>query len=206
VTSGRVDWSVSAYRGFEPFGIVHLEAAAAPPGAPPPALVLDYPRFTMLGADFEAVRGAWAIRGELAAFVDNSFQSADLRLLSGTSIDTGAGVDRRAGDYTVSATVLLHSETYDPAAGGRETPDGRSDVSLVLSADRTFARERYRLRAFGVLNATESSGFARAIGMASLRDNLVLEASIGWFAGDGRDLVGRFGDSDFAYLRARYYF
>jgi hypothetical protein len=42
--------------------------------------------------------------------------------------------------------------------------------------------------------------------MATLQDNLALEASIGWFTGDGRDLVGRFADSDFAYLRLKYYF
>ena len=205
-TTGRVDWSVSAYRGFEPFGLYRLETIAGPvPGVPPPALVLDYPRFTMIGADFEAVRGAWGMRGELAAFVDDSFQSPDLQILSGNSVDGGVGFDRRAGDYTVSGTVLFHVESYDPGIGRAET-DGRSDVSLVLSVDRTFARERYRLRAFGVFNATESSGFTRVIGMANLRDNFALEASIGWFAGEGRDLVGRFGDSDFAYLRARYYF
>ena len=45
-----------------------------------------------------------------------------------------------------------------------------------------------------------------AIGTAELRDNLSLQGSIGWFAGAGRDLVGRFADSDFAYLRLKYYF
>ena len=75
-----------------------------------------------------------------------------------------------------------------------------------MSADRTFARERDRFRGFGVYNATEASGFVRGIGMATLRDNLALEASIGWFAGEGRDLVGRFGDSDFVYLRFKYFF
>ena len=42
--------------------------------------------------------------------------------------------------------------------------------------------------------------------MANLRDNLTLEASVGWFAGTSRDLIGRFGDSDFAYVRVKYYF
>ena len=79
-------------------------------------------------------------------------------------------------------------------------------MSLVLSADRRFARERYALRVFGVANPSEGSGFARAIASAELRDNLALEASIGWFVGEGRDLVGRFADSDFGYLRLKYYF
>jgi hypothetical protein len=195
-TTGRADWSVSAYRGFESFGLYSLEGVT---------LALDYPRFSMIGADFEAVRGEWGMRGEFAAFVDDNFQSPELRIVSGSSIDFGAGVDRRAGDYTVSATVLIHSESYDAplsAAAG----DGRHDVSFVMSADRTFARERYRLRGFGVYNASESSGFVRGILFANFRDNLVLESSMGWFAGEGRDLVGRFGDSDFAYARVKYYF
>jgi len=206
-TTRRVDWSVSAYRGFESFGFFTL-GATPPPVATlaSPVIVLEYPRFTMLGADFEAVRGEWGVRGELAAFVDDSFQSPDFRIVSGSSIDAGIGVDPRAGDYTLSGTVLFHSEFYDTPLAVADPQNGRSDVSVVVSADRTFARERYRFRGFGVYNATESSGFVRGIGLANLRDNLALEASIGWFAGDGRDLVGRFGDSDFVYLRVKYYF
>ncbi len=217
VTTGRVDWSVSAFRGFESFGLYTLEGVQTiPPVLPPfrpadpPTVAVVYPRFTMIGADFEAVRGKWGLRGEAAAFVDDNFQSPDLRVVAGRSFDGGVGVDRRAGDYTLSGTVLVHSETYDSplaAAGvGRDAIDGRTDVSLVVSADRTFTRERYRLRGFGVYNATEASGFLRGIAMASLRDNVALEASLGWFAGAGRDLVGRFSDSDFAYVRFKYFF
>jgi hypothetical protein len=208
-TSGRVDWSVSVFRGFESFGLYTLESVPATPPVPPTVAIV-YPRFTMIGGDFEAVRGRWGLRGEVAAFVDDNFQAADLRVVTGHSIDAGVGVDRRAGDYTLSGTVLVHSESYDAplavTALGSEASDGRTDVSLVASADRTFARERYRFRGFGVYNATAASAFVRGIGMANLRDNLALEASIGWFAGDGQDLVSRFGDSDFAYLRVKYYF
>lgn len=205
LTTGRVDWSVSAFRGFESFGM--YTADRIPDVQPAPlAIARVYPRFTMISGDFEAVRGAWGLRGEVAAFVDDNFQSPDLRAITGTSIEAGVGVDRRAGDYTVSGTVLVHSESYDTALSLRDASNGRSDVSFVASADRTFARERYRLRAFGVYNATEASGFVRAIAIASLEDNLALEGSIGWFAGDGRDLVGRFGNSDFLYLRVKYHF
>jgi hypothetical protein len=209
-TSGRVDWSVSAFRGFETFGLYMLEnVTALPPVVPPPVAVI-YPRFTMIGGDFEAVRGKWGLRGEVAAFVDDHFQSPALRVVTGQSFDAGVGVDRRAGDYTLSGTVLVHSESYDSPlaspAPGEAPSDGRTDVSLVVSADRAFAQERYRFRGFGVYNATEGSGFVRGIGMASLRDNVALEASIGWFVGKGRDLIGRFSDSDFAYLRVKYYF
>jgi hypothetical protein len=206
-TTGQVDWSVSAYRGFEAFGLYRL-AGAVPPSAPPAALLLEYPRFTMIGADVETVRGKWGMRGEAAVILDDSFQSPELRIVRGRSIDVGAGVDRRAGGYTVSGTILLHSESYDGPLSARDPTDGRTDVSVVVSADRTFAREKYRLRTFAVYNPIEGSAFVRAIGMASVKDNLALEASLGWFAGDdgSATLIGRFGDTDFAYARLKYYF
>jgi hypothetical protein len=198
-TTGRVDWSVAAFRGFEPFGL--FRAA--------PSLVFErfHPRFTMVGGDFETVRGEWGVRGEVAAFIDDSFQSPVARIVPGRSFDAGVGVDRRAGDYRISGTVLFHREQYDAPLDAGASPDtARNDLSLIASADRSFARERYHVRVFGVYNASESSGFARGITTAALRDNLALEGSVGWFIGGGRDLVGRFADSDFLYARLKYYF
>jgi hypothetical protein len=197
-TTGRLDWSVSAFRGFEPFPV--FESGTPQPGAPLP-IHGTHPRFTMLGGDFETVRGEWGMRGEVAAFVDDNFQASALRPAEGSSVDAGVGVDRRAGDYRISGTVLFHYEALDLPI--RET---RSSLSWVLSADRRFSRERYALRAFGVANTSEGSGFARLIATGELRDNLALEGSIGWFVGEGRDLVGRFADSDFIYLRLKHYF
>lgn len=188
-TTGRVDWSVSAYRGLEPFGL-YRSGPISPTVAFVPVDII-YPRFTMVGGDFETVRGQWGVRGEVAAFVH------------GNSLDAGVGVDRKAGDYRVSGTVLLHRESYDAAIDG---DSGRTDVSLVASLDRSFARERYQVRGFGVVNPSESSAFLRAIATWKLRDTVALESSGGWFIGDGRDLVGRFSDSDFLYARLNYYF
>jgi hypothetical protein len=159
----------------------------------------------MAGGDFETVAGEWGLRGEVAAFVRDGFQGTRPEIVGGSSFDAGAGVDRRAGDYRIGATVVFHRDEYDAplSPGGAAS---RSDVSFVLSADRAFLREKYRVRVFGVANASEGSGFARAIGSAELRDNVALEASAGWFAGRGADLVGRFADSDFAYVRLKYYF
>jgi predicted RND superfamily exporter protein len=200
-TSGRVDWSVSAYRGIEPFGLGSI-ALPSPLSSFVPVEIL-YPRFTLVGGDFETVRGQWGVRGEIAAFVEDNFQDPALRIVQGSSLDAGAGVDRRAGDYRISGSALVHRESYDTAIADES---GRTDVSLILAADRAFARERYHLRTFGVYNPSESSGFARAIATAKLRDNVALEGSGGWFIGDGRDVVGRFADSDFVYARLRCYF
>jgi predicted RND superfamily exporter protein len=201
-TSGRLDWSLSAYRGFEPFGLYETALLAPSSGFPFGAVRIDqrFPRFTMVGGDFETVAGDWGFRGEAAAFVRDSFQTVEPAIADGESVDAGLGVDRRAGDYQFSATVLFHHQ--QTAAEGVD----RSDVSLIVSADRAFARERYRARAFCVYNPSEGSSFIRLIGTAKLLDDLALEGSGGLFAGDGRDTIGRFGDSDFVYARLKYYF
>ncbi|MBA3295704.1 MAG: RND family transporter, partial [Acidobacteria bacterium] len=74
-TSGRTDWSISAYRGFESFGL-YTAAVGAPVMERFPSLLVEetFPRFTMIGGDVETVAGAWAFRGEVAAFVRDSFQ------------------------------------------------------------------------------------------------------------------------------------
>ena len=193
-TTGRVDWSATAFRGYESFELYELT---------PEGLTASFPRFTMIGGDFETVTGQWGVRGEVAAFVKDAFQLESATapgILHGSSLDAGLGVDRKAGDYRLSATVLLHRERYD-ATGASDT-----DLSLLVSTDRTFAQERYQARAFAVYNPSEDSGFARGIATAKWRDDLAVEASAGWFVGDGRDTIGRFAESDFLYLRVKYYF
>jgi hypothetical protein len=207
VTSGRVDWSVSAYRGFRPFGIYTASFPVDDSGVTGgqsasiiPSLTIAYPRFTMVGGDFETVAGPWVVRGEVAAFTRDAFQAPDApEALTGSSFDAGAGLDRKAGEYRVSGQVLVHRERYDPIGG-------RTDVSLIVSADHSYAREKYQGRLFGVYNPNGRSGFVRGIATASLRDNVALEGSLGWFAGSGVDTIGRFADSDFLYLRLKYFF
>jgi uncharacterized protein len=197
-TTGRVDWSLAAFSGFEPFPVFE----PGPVGLAAPVRIKGtHPRFTMLGGDFETVRGEWGLRGEIAAFLRDNFQTSALRAAEGSSLDAGVGVDRRAGKYRISGTVLFHHETID-----LPIQQTRSDLSWVISADRRFSSERYAVRAFGVANTAEGSGFVRLIATGELGDNLSLEGSVGWFAGEGRDLVGRFADSDFIYVRLKHYF
>ena len=200
-TTGRLDWSVAAYRGFEPFALYEGRVTAAPTGIPDLSMQSRHPRFTMIGGDFESViAGEWGLRGEVAAFVADSFQGDGPSVVAGRSFDAGLGIDRRAGSYQFSATVLYHHEDPDEPA-----VEGRSDLSVIVSADRTFARERYQLRGFSVLNPAEETAFVRAIGTARLRDDFALEGSAGWLAGEGPDAIARFGNSDFLYLRLKYY-
>jgi hypothetical protein len=198
VTSGRVDWSLSAYRGFEPLPVYQ-------------GVEERFPRFTMVGGDFETTRGMWGIRGEVAAFVDRTVQAANAPVaVKARSLEAGAGLDRKAGVYRVSGNVVFTrrlplalpaSEAFFASAR-----IDRTDLTLVGVVDRSFARETRSLRALAVYNPGDDSAFARVIGTMSLRDDVSLEASAGVFAGRGTDVLARFADRDFLYLRLKVFF
>lgn len=198
-TSGRVDWSLSAYRGFEPLP-VYVSAVAATPQPDPIGLEALFPRYTMIGGDFETVRGAWGLRGEAAVFPQRTLQVANApAIVDGRAIEAGVGLDRRAGHYRISGNLVLTRQW------ARVDVDevNRTDVTLVAVADRSFARETRRLRILSVYDPSDGTAFVRAIAEVSLRDNVSLEASSGVFAGEGLGRLGRLASRDFVYLRLK---
>lgn len=189
-TTSRVDWGVSAYRGRRTFPTLTLLQTLAPPAT----VVETFPRFTMLGADFETVRGPWGVRGEAAYFADDAIQVSvpSARGADGRSADAGVGVDRRAGEYRVAGNVLVNWNTVDGAG-----------VSLVAAADRSFARETRTLRVFAVYDPADATFFGRVIAAVNVRDNLWLEGSAGVFTGASSDTLGRLTHRDFIYTRIK---
>lgn len=195
-TAGRVDVAAAVYRGFDSFGIISVEPDA------PIALVERFPRFTMISGDFETVVGEWAIRGEMAAFVDKQFPRSDRPgSVEGAAVDGGVGVDRRAGDYRVFGSVLLRRDWSADDPGVAST-----NVNLVASLDRTFSRDRYLARVFAVVNPGDASGFVRGLVVWTARDNVAIEGTAGAFLGTGDDSLSRFKNRDFLFARVRYVF
>ena len=189
-TAGRVDWAVSAFRGFRTFPSYSIVGRAL--SGPPTTLIESFPRFTMIGGDFESVRGPWGVRGEAAAFVEDAGREGPRRM---DRVESGIGVDRRAGDYRVAAHVLLTHQRIDG-----------SDVTLVAAADRSFARETRKVRLFAVYDPTDGTTFLRGIASVSLRDDVWIEGSAGVFTGSSFDTLGRLTRRDFVYTRLKVFF
>lgn len=200
-TTGRVDWSVSAYRGFESTPLYQLEPLEEDP--PSARLLETYPRFEMVGADFETASGAWGVRGEVAWFPRRTLQAASLPLTGdGQTVEAGIGIDRTGGSHRLGAYVLASRRVPDDDA----LPVDEKDAIVVLSFDQSFARQTRQLRTFAAYNADDKSVFARLIFSWALRDNLTFETAGGWFDGDGPDVFSRLGDRDFGYLRLKVFF
>jgi len=191
-TAGRVDWGLSAWRGFESFPRYAPASAVPDPLAlERPRLLEVFPRFTMVGADFETVRGAWGVRGELAWF-----DGAAPR-----SFEAGIGADRRAGNYRVALNAVVSRA-------------GATDVTMVGWAERTFAHETRRMQLLAVYDPADATVFGRAIAAFNLRDNVWLEGSAGLFGGtpaeggttSAIDLLGLLSRRDFLYARVKVHF
>jgi hypothetical protein len=196
-TFGRVDTSVSAYRGFESFGVLSIE-----PGAELAALVERFPRFTMMAADAETVVGSWAIRAEAAVFPDR-YVMTPAGSVRGRLFEAGVGTDRAAGDYHFFASVVWRRDWT--REGPRTT---NNDVSIIGSVERRFLRDVVQIRTFGVVNPVDGSAFGRVLLSWSVRDNVMVEGSAGVFAGDdaGIDTLSRFRNRDFLFARVRWLF
>ena len=197
-TIGRVDIAAGAYRGWEGFGLLSFEPAIGVAPAVVGSLVETFPRFTMISADFEAVAGEWAIRGETAVFVEKTFQG-QAGPVRGRAVDAGIGFDHGTEHVRLFGSVLLHRQWSDADA----TID-RTDVTAIGSVERDFGRERYLARVFGAWTPTDQSGFLRGVFAWSARDNVTVEASAAVFVGDGDTQLARFHGRDFVLTRVRF--
>ena len=120
-TTGTVDWSLSTYRGFESFGLYRLQTGAPIPPFQVPQVTVEqsYPRFTLVGGDFETVVGQWG-SAERSPRSCATTSKPEAGVVTGSSVDAGVGFDRKAGDYRFSGTVLYHRE--DPDEHGSAAP------------------------------------------------------------------------------------
>ena len=200
-TIARVDWGVSAWRGFEGFpAYVPAPVPLDPLALGVPTFVETFPRFTMLGADFETVRGAWGLRGEAAWFGGDSPRS----------FEGGLGADRRAGDYRVAINALVsHADLSAVASAAEDT-----ELTLVGWAERTFTRDTRRARLLAVYDPDDDTMFVRGMGAINVHENVWFELSGGWFTGDPQNVdasgsigsLGLLSERDFLYTQLRVHF
>ena len=203
-TFGRLDVAGSVYRGFDAFGILSFEPTSVnTPGVDVVGTLVErYPRFTMFGADFETVIGDWAWRGEVAAFTEKRLAAGSSPDgVDGHALEVGFGFDRRAGDYRLFGSMITRREW-----SVEDVTVNRTNVNLVGSIERSFGRERYRARLFGVVNPGDAAAFVRGVFSWSLQDNVAVEGSAAAFLGTSDDALGRFKERDFLFARLRYWF
>lgn len=210
-SSGRVDWSVGAYRGFRPLPAYTLSyVPRGLPAAPVVAILISgtYPEYTMVSGDFETAFSRWTLRGE-AVFSDDKGIQALLSPVtaSGRTVQAGLGADRSIAGYRVLGELVWHqteidtpSLPIDPLTAGPPRFDRRS-LTAVGIVERQFARETRYIRGFGIYDGVNKNGIARAVGAFSPREGLWVEGTAVWFSGRRAGFVAPFVDDDFLSVR-----
>ena len=152
---------LSTYRGFDGFGMVSFEPSFGIAIAPAVVgrLVERYPRFTMIAGDVETVRGEWAIRGEVAAFVERQFRGGRWPAPCQASRSTPA-----VASIDAPASIASSAPCSSIDSGPTTIPwwRGRTSISSDRSSGRS-RRDRWLIRAFGVVNPADRSAFLRAL-------------------------------------------
>ena len=175
----------------------------------------SFPRFTMIGGDFETVRGPWGVRGEVAAFVDDELQST--RAVRGVpghrSSAASASIARpatiespptRCGPGAASTTIAIRARrqaasqvttrSSEPTCRSSSPPTAPSPARRARCAcSPSTTRRRHHVHA----RHRAPSACATTSGS---------RAPAGLFTGSSLDIIGRLTRRDFAYARLKVFF
>ena len=175
--------------GFEPFRSSQFRSPARrSAGTSLPVIASTYPRFTMIGGDFETVSGRVGCSRGGSGVRPRQLPDAPIHRSWAAARSTPASASIARPETITSAARSCFTTSGPNRRGGNET--GRTDVSFIVSADRTFARDRYQIRAFSVYNPSEAP---RSCGESRLRSCATTSRSkrpAGWFAGAGATRSG----------------
>jgi len=168
-----------------------------------PAIRLDYPRRTLLGATIETAVGSVVWRAELAHIPDqpvnlltNQLADSDrkARTLAGVGLDW-----RGSGGLFVNAQVGLDHQHFNGELGVR--PD--SDWIGTLRLQQSLAQDTVSLRFEWLGSVNRDNGVFRPGVHWSISDNLRLATGLDWFYGDKSDLFGQFKEQNRIWMRVK---
>ena len=203
-TLREIDWSIYYFRGFYDFPMYKLIYRFNPVLNEfiPDTIQAEYLKYTMLGYDFEFVKGKWGIRGEGAFFSDYGFQKKGiLDYAKGNYFIGGFGVDRSFGDNYLNFSVLYRKIFVDD-----DIDERRKEITLLGNVERKFSYETKIIKLFSIYNTMSDSIFIKGTFSIMLLEGLWIESSVGIFEGKEKDTLSKFEDSDFFLISCKYNF
>ena len=203
-TLREIDWSIYYFRGFYDFPMYKLTYRFNPVLHEfiPDTIQAEYLKYTMLGYDFEFVKGKWGIRGEGAFFSDYGFQKKGiLDYAEGNYFIGGFGVDRSFGDNYFNFSALYRKIFVDDAIEER-----KKEITLLGNVERQFSYETKIIKLFSLYNTMSDSIFLKGTFSIMLLEGLWIESSVGIFEGKEKDILSKFEDSDFFLISCKYNF
>ena len=200
----EIDWSLYYFKGFCDFPLYKLtyDFDSIVNEFIPDTIRADYFKYSMLGYDFEFVKGKWGIRGEGAFFNGQGFQKKGvLDYTKGNSFTLGFGVDRSFGDNYLNFSALYQKISVDSSIEERE-----EEITFLAELEKKFSYDTKVIKLFSIYNTMGKSIFLKGTFSVNLLENLWIELSAGIFEGREKDVLSKFEDSDFYYVKCTYNF
>lgn len=198
------DLAVSAFRGFDPYGVFRVGLA------PPPVVDLTfvYPEYRQLGASFSTTRGPFELHGEVGYHdtVRNELEDDYLQYVAGVNytIAPSRGLDQ---------VVLVLEYAGDSAV--RERPDttthtrtgfSRSFDSSVVANVLLLIDDATRVEVGGIARLDDGDFSTRVKLHRRLADGFALEAGVDVFDGPADSFFGFWQDNDRWFVHTSHYF
>lgn len=203
-TLREIDFSVYYFKGFYDFPMYKLTYRFDPILSEfiPDTIRAEYLKYTMLGYDFEFVKGKWGIRGEGAFFSDYGFQKEGiLDYAKGNYFIGGFGVDRSFGGNYFNFSALYRKIFIDDALEER-----KREITLLGNIERQFSYETKEIKLFSIYNTMSDSIFIKGTFRSMLLEGLWIDVSVGIFEGKEKDTLSKFEESDFFLITCKYNF
>ena len=195
-----VDWSVSAFDGFDRFTRYRLDLQN--PAAP--VFRGDFERVRSIGADFATAQGAWTWRGEVShsqrrpgcnvcahyqRSVSAALVGADLDFADTMNVNLQLFTSHRSGFAAASGTGGL-LQMLESGLNRLNREYGRQDYGITLRLSDRLLNDRLKWEISAVLDLTHKSHLIRPRVMWALNDRTKLSAGFDFYAGTAQSPFG----------------
>ncbi len=165
-----------------------------------------YSRMHTVGGSFSNAFGAWVVRGEMAANIneglDTSGVTAATSVTKRTTLNAAVGIDYTANNWTVSPQLFVRYISGWSSVITEKRTSGF--VSLRLATD--YMNEKLKPEMIGLYNWADQSWMLRPKVSYEFSDHIRATAGIDLFAGNTSSFFGQFDKNDRIYTEVEYTF
>ncbi len=165
-----------------------------------------YERMHTVGGSFSNAFGAWVVRGEMAANLNESLNATGVTIATSTTNKTtlnGAiGVDYTSNNWTVSPQVFVrYISGWD-----RSVAEDRSSGFASLRISTDFMNEKLKPEVIGLFDWADAGWMVRPKVSYEFSDQIELTAGVDLFGGKAGGFFGQFANNDRIYTEIEYSF
>lgn len=165
-----------------------------------------YSRMHTVGGSFSNAFGAWVVRGEMAANIDEGVDTNGVTVATSvteqTTLNAAVGVDYTANNWMISPQLFVRHVTGWSTDILEDQSSGF--VSLRIATD--YMNEKLKPEVIGLYSWSDQSWMLRPKVSYEFTDSIKATAGIDLFGGSASTFFGQFDDNDRIYSELEYTF